>query len=88
MADESMELLQKRVYQAVGLIERLKEENTNLKSQIIRLEDEVQSLKEQINEMKSEREKAKSKVDEALSMLDALNIEDGEQDKAKAADAQ
>ncbi len=44
MIDESMQILQKRVQQVAGLIDRLREENTNLKSKIAKLEDEIQSL--------------------------------------------
>ncbi|MGQ9609163.1 MAG: hypothetical protein ACUVWN_07670 [bacterium] len=75
MIDESMQILQKRVQQVAGLMDRLKEENANLKSKIAKLEDEIQSLKEQLDVMKREREQIKSKIDNATSMLESLDIE-------------
>lgn len=75
MIDESMQILQKRVQQIAGLIERLKEENTNLKNKIAILEDENQNLKEELNVMKKEREQIKNKIDNATSMLESLEIE-------------
>jgi len=82
MVEESMELFQKRVHQVTGLIERLKEENANLKGQIIKLEDENQSLKEQINNMRVDRDEIKKKIDDAILTFDALNIEDLEEELA------
>ncbi len=75
MIDESMQILQKRVQQVAGLIDRLKEENINLKSKIAKLEDEIQNLKEQLNVMRKEREQIKNKIDGATSMLESLDIE-------------
>ena len=76
MEDGEIELLQKRVEQVVGLIERLKEENANLKSQIVKMQDEIQHLKEEANDLKEEREEVKSKVDTAISMLDQVDLEE------------
>lgn len=76
MIDESMQVLQKRVQQVAGLIDRLKEENTNLKSKIAKLEDEIQNLKEELNVMRKEREQIKNKIDDATSMLESLDIEE------------
>ena len=41
MLDESMEILKKRIQQIVGLIEKLKEENENLKSLTIKMEKKL-----------------------------------------------
>lgn len=76
MIDESMQILQKRVQQVAGLMDRLKEENANLKIKIAKLEDEIQSLKEQLDVMRREREQIKSKIDNATSMLESLDIEE------------
>jgi len=83
MADEGIEFLQRRVQQAVALIERLKGENENLKNEIARMQDEIQRLKEETNEMKEEREEIKGKIDTAVSMLDKVDLEDVLDDMAK-----
>jgi predicted RNase H-like nuclease (RuvC/YqgF family) len=75
MTDEGMDLLQKRVQQAIGLIERLREENQNLKDRIVQMQDEIQRLKEEANAMKKEREEIKGKIDTATSMLDKVDLE-------------
>jgi predicted RNase H-like nuclease (RuvC/YqgF family) len=76
MMDENMEFLQKRVQQAIGLIERLKEENQNLKNQLARMQDEIQQLKEEANALREERELIKGKIDTAVSMLDKVDLDD------------
>ena len=76
MLNDSIELLRKRVQQAIGLIEKLKEENVSLKELISKLEDEIFSLKEEAKTLREEREQIKSKIDAATSMLDKLNIEE------------
>ncbi len=76
MTDEGMDLLQKRVQQAIGLIERLREENQNLKDHIVQMQDQMQKLKEEANAMKKEREEIKGKINTATSMLDKVDLED------------
>jgi predicted RNase H-like nuclease (RuvC/YqgF family) len=76
MIDEGMELIQKRVQQAIGLIERLREENQNLKNEIARMQDEIQQLKEEANALREEREVIKGKIDTAVSMLDNVQLDD------------
>jgi len=75
MTDEGMDLLQKRAQQAIGLIERLREENQNLKNRIVQMQDEIQELKEEANAMKKERQEIKGKIDTATSMLDKVDLE-------------
>jgi FtsZ-binding cell division protein ZapB len=74
MIDEGMEILQRRVQQAIGLIERLREENQNLKNEIARMQDEMQQLKEEANSLRNERESIKGKIDTAMSMLDNVDL--------------
>lgn len=76
MTDEGMELIQKKVEQAIMLIQRLREENKNLKSEISRLQDEIQKLKEEANQMRAERSAIKEKINTAASMLDKVDLED------------
>ena len=76
MIDEGIGLIQKRVQLAIGLIERLREENENLKKEIARMQDEIQELKEEANAMREEREAIKGKIDVALSMLDKVDLEE------------
>ena len=80
MTEEGMELLQKRVQQAIGLIGRLREENENLKNEIARIQDEIQHLREEANAMREERDAIKGKIDTAMSMLD--NVDLGEESEA------
>jgi uncharacterized coiled-coil DUF342 family protein len=75
MTDEGMDLLQKRVQQAIGLVERIREENQNLKNRIVQMQDEIQKLKEEANALKKEREEIKGKIDTATSMLDKVDLE-------------
>ena len=84
MIDESVELIQKRVQQAIGLIERLKEENENLKNEITRMQDEIQKLKEEASSLREEREAIKGKIDVALSMLDDVELKEQEEETDKA----
>jgi FtsZ-binding cell division protein ZapB len=76
VAEEGMELIQKRVEQAIALIQRLKEENQNLILEINRLQDEIQKLKQEANQMRAERVAIKEKINTAASMLDKVDLED------------
>jgi len=76
MADEAMELIEKRIRQAIALIERLRDENENLRNQITRMQDEIQLLKEKSKALAEEREEIKGKIDTAVSMLDKVDLED------------
>ncbi len=83
MADEGTELIQRRIQQAVTLIERLREENANLKDRIAQMQDEIQKLKEEVNQMKAEKEEIKGKIDTAVLMLDRVDLDDMLDDMAK-----
>ena len=76
MSDEGMQLIYTKVQQAVALIQRLREENGNLKKEIIRMQDEIQCLMEQINVLKGEREEIKGKIGAALSKVDEADMDD------------
>jgi chromosome segregation ATPase len=67
----------------VGLMEKLKEENENLKSLMTKMEDENHNLKDEINSLKKEREQIKSKIEDATLMLDKLAVEE-EQEEDKS----
>ncbi|HGJ66271.1 TPA: cell division protein ZapB [bacterium] len=82
MLDDSIDLLRKRVQQAIGLIEKLKDENIRLKEHIAKLEEEIFSLKEEAKVLKNEREQIRSKIDAATSMLDTLGIEEEKLNKS------
>ena len=75
MMDEGMQTIEKKIQQAVTLIERLKEENQNLKSQIAKLQEEIAQLKEAASTMQNEREELKGKIDSAVSMLDKVDLD-------------
>jgi len=81
MLDESIELLRKRVQQAIGLISKIRDENVSLKEHIAKLEDEIFGLKEDAKNLKEEREQIKGKIDAATSMLDELDIEEDKSEK-------
>ncbi|MBD3182883.1 cell division protein ZapB [Candidatus Poribacteria bacterium] len=88
MADEGMELLQKKVQQAVTLIEKLREENNNLKDQIAEMEELIQEMKQEVELMKSERSTIKGKIDNAVSMLDKVDVDNMLEDMAKEVKAE
>jgi len=75
LMDEGIELIKNRVEQAVALIQRLKEENENLKKKISSLEDEIQQLKQETKQMRDERSAIKEKINTAASMLDQVDLE-------------
>ncbi len=76
MMNEGMEMIEKKIQQAIALIERLKEENENLKNEIARLQEENRQLREEAGAMQSEREELKGKIDSAVSMLDKVDLDD------------
>ena len=76
MEEDAIDKLRKRVNQAIGILEKLKDENSNLKSKIATMEDEIYKLRDEVKILKDEREQIKVKVDSATSMLDRLNLEE------------
>ena len=76
MIDEGMELIEKKIQQAISLIGILKEENQNLKNEIARLQEEIRRLKEEAGAMQEERTELKDKIDSAVSMLDKVDLDD------------
>ena len=76
MIDEGIQLIEQKVQQAIALIGRLREENKNLKKEIVRLRDEVQLLKEEARTIQDERKSLKDKIDSAVSMLDKVDLDD------------
>ena len=76
MMNEGMEVIEKKIQQAIALIERLKEENENLKNEIARLQEEIRQLREETGLMQEERAELKGKIDSAVSMLDKVDLDD------------
>ena len=76
MEDDAIDKLRKRINQAIGILEKLKDENSNLKTKIAITEDEIYKLRDEVKILKDEREQIKIKVDSATSMLDRLNLEE------------
>jgi predicted RNase H-like nuclease (RuvC/YqgF family) len=76
MEDDAIDKLSRRINQTIGILEKLKDENSNLKSQIATMEDEIYKLRDEAKILKDEREQIKIKVDSATSMLDRLNLEE------------
>jgi len=76
MEDAGMLLIQKRIDQAIDIIQKLKEENQSLKKEISKLQDENQKLKQEANQMIMERAAIKEKINTAASMLDKVDLED------------
>ena len=76
MEDNAIDKLSKRINQTIGILEKLKDENSNLKSKIAAMEDEIYRLRDEVRVLKDEREQIKIKVDSATSMLDGLNLKE------------
>jgi len=74
--DEGIRIIERKIQRAVVLIERLKEENQNLKNEIAKLQKENQRLKEETGAMQEERSELKDKIDSAVSMLDKVDLDD------------
>ncbi len=75
MMDEGIGTIEKKIQQAVTLIERLKAENQNLKNQIASLQEELAQLRDAAGTMQEEREELKGKIDSAVSMLDKADLD-------------
>jgi len=76
MVEEGMELIYKKVQQAVALIQRLREENENLKNEIVRMQDEIQKLKEEAKTLREGKQAINGVVKSALSTLDEAGLDD------------
>jgi len=76
MMNAGMEIIERKIQQVIALIDRLKEENQNLKDEITGLREENLQLKEETNTMQEERAELKGKIDSAVSMLDKVDLDD------------
>ena len=63
MISEGVEFLEMRVQQTIELIERLRQENGNLRNEIVGLHNEVQRLKGEIDTLKEEKTGLQDKID-------------------------
>ncbi len=74
MEDDAIENLHNRIKQVISVLDKLIDENLNLKSKITSMEDEIYKLRDEIRIFKEEREAIKAKIDSAILMLDELNL--------------
>ncbi|HGE72210.1 TPA: cell division protein ZapB [Candidatus Poribacteria bacterium] len=74
MEDDAIDRLRKKINQAIGVLEKLKDENSNLRSKIMAMEDEIYKLRDEIKILKDEREQVKDKVDYVMSLLDKIDL--------------
>lgn len=74
MEDDAIEKLNKRIKQAIEILDKLIDENSNLKAKITTMEDEIYRLRDEIRIFREERELIKTKIDSVILMLDKLNM--------------
>ncbi len=80
MEDDAIDKLRGRINQAIGILAKMKDENSSLKTKMATMEDEIYKLRDEVKILKDEREQIKIKVDSATSMLDRLNLDESEID--------
>jgi len=74
MAEESFELIEKKINDLVQIVDALKKEKANLAEEVSRMEGETKELTKKLSELTRERGEVKDRVERILSRLDAIEL--------------
>jgi len=74
MAEESFELIEKKINDLIQIVDALKKEKAVLASEISQMEGETKELTKKLSELTRERGEVKDRVERILSRLDAIEL--------------
>jgi len=74
MAEESFELIEKKINDLVQVVDALKKEKATLAAEVSRMEGETSDLTKKLSELTRERGEVKDRVERILSRLDAIEL--------------
>jgi len=74
MAEESFELIERKINDLVQIVDALKKDKANLAEEVSRMEGETKELTKKLSELMRERGEVKDRVERILSRLDAIEL--------------
>jgi len=74
MAEESFELIEKKINDLIQIVDALKKEKATLATEISQMEGETKELTKKLSELTRERGEVKDRVERILSRLDAIEL--------------
>ena len=74
MAEESFELIEKKINDLIQVVDALKKEKATLTEEISRMEGETKEMTKKLYELTRERGEVKDRVERILSRLDTIEL--------------
>ena len=74
MAEESFELIERKINDLIQVVDALKKEKAGLAEEVSRMEGETKELTKKLSELMRERGEVKDRVVRILSRLDAIEL--------------